>query len=88
MQEKLITASDWRLKRIPVATAEVRELFQEPLMGQSIKFLKIEGSMRQDGESSTFSEDLKITVNEESGLAEFLKMHRLAFKDAEIKKAE
>ena len=88
MQEKLITASDWRLKRIPVATREVQKLFEEPLMAQSMKFLKIEGSMRQDRESSTFSEDLKITVNEESGLAEFLEMHRLAFKSAEIKKAE
>lgn len=88
MQEKLITASDWRLKRIPVATNEARLLLQEPLMAQSMKFLKIEGSMRADGESTTFSEDLKITVNKDSGLGEFLEMHRLAFKDAEIKKAE
>jgi len=86
LQEKVITAPDWQRKRIPVSTREVRDLLQ-PLMSESQKSLRIRGTMRETEKSTTF-EDLKIEVNEESGLAVFLKMHRLAFKGAEIKKAK
>ena len=86
--EKLITAADYQLKTIPVGTLETKDLLQ-PFMSKDMKFLKIEGSMRVSSTKGTeFSEDLKIVVNPDADLTTFLEIHRDAFADTQVHKAQ
>ncbi|MCA9450782.1 MAG: hypothetical protein KC931_26910, partial [Candidatus Omnitrophica bacterium] len=88
INEKLITASDYQFKRIPVGTREAKDLL-EPLMAEGMKFLMIQGSMRDSKTKGTeFSDDLKILVNPESSLTTFLEMHRGAFGSTDVQRAQ
>lgn len=88
INDKLITAADFQRKTIPVGTRETEDLL-EPLMAEGREFLMIQGSMRYSREKGTnFSDDLKIVVNPESHLTDFLEMHRKAFADATVRKAQ
>lgn len=86
--EKLVTAADFQLKTIPVGARETKDLL-EPFMGNDMKFLMIQGSMRESRNRGTeFSEDLKIVINPESSLTNFLQLHRGAFAKANVQKAQ
>jgi len=86
--EKIVTAADFQLKTIPVGTLEAKDLLQ-PFMGKDMRFLMIQGSMRESSTKGTeFSDDLKIVVNPESDLVTFLDLHKGAFAGTTVNKAE
>jgi hypothetical protein len=90
IQEKLITASDSQLKRIPVSSHQSKDLLEIYMSANPPydRFLLIEGSMLSSDENTRFSDDMKVVVNPNSFLAKFLNIHRQVFASSKVKKAQ
>jgi hypothetical protein len=81
-QEKLVIANDTvQTKIIPVSSKDSKALLELAISmdPKYDHFLMIQGSMNASREATTFSDDLKIVVNPNSRLTQFLTLQRKVF---------